>query len=265
MSWWFRRSDVGSDESELEGEYKGLSVDDLIKLNPGISCPGLDTAQSSSTTPATPGPSNFPAMPGLVENCDGFYKVTSSNKCDIIGISTAQFRSWNSYINAGGLLTVETKPYHNPLLTSPTGCSYLWLGYYVCVHVAGPMPQMPGVVENCDGFHKVVSGDQCSTIVQKYGISTAQFMGWNTQLNAQCTNLWLDYYVCIHVPNLGSTPQMPGVAENCKRYHLIVSGDQCSTIASRYGISTAQFLSYNSGVNAQCTNLWLGYYVCVGA
>jgi LysM repeat protein len=57
---------------------------------------------------------------------------------------------------------------------------------------------------------------------------------------------------------------MPGINANCKRYHLIASGDQCDGIAAKYGISKAQLLSYNTVVNAQCSNLWLGYYVCVG-
>lgn len=57
---------------------------------------------------------------------------------------------------------------------------------------------------------------------------------------------------------------MPGIVDNCKRYHLIASGDQCDAIARKYGISTAQFRSYNTNVNAQCSNMWLGYYVCVG-
>ncbi|KAK4241301.1 hypothetical protein C8A03DRAFT_12390 [Achaetomium macrosporum] len=76
-------------------------------------------------------------------------------------------------------------------------------------------PTMPGLAENCDRFYKVASGDQCDTVTQKDGISTAQFMSWpiytaagitldqfrswNTQIDEGCTNLWLGYYVCIGV------------------------------------------------------------------
>lgn len=44
-------------------------------------------------------------MPGLAANCDNFHKITSGDQCDVIetkyGISDAQFKSWNSEINAG--------------------------------------------------------------------------------------------------------------------------------------------------------------------
>lgn len=119
----------------------GLSVEDLQKLNPGISCPNIvvgqdycvigevtadPTTTSKPTTPSTtskvstttstppktttspttgaPAPSNSPAMPGLAENCDKFYKVASGDTCDAIAkknsITVAQFRSWNSLIDA---------------------------------------------------------------------------------------------------------------------------------------------------------------------
>lgn len=81
------------------------------------------------------------------------------------------------------------------------GCSNLWLDYYICIHVPGsttttpetpeptedpgssPTPQMPGIVDNCDEYYKVASGDNCETISKSYGISTAQFKSWNTKVN----------------------------------------------------------------------------------
>jgi LysM repeat protein len=42
---------------------------------------------------------------------------------------------------------------------------------------------MPGIADNCDGFYKVLSGDQCGTIATKHGISEAQFKSWNSQVN----------------------------------------------------------------------------------
>ncbi|KAK4107828.1 carbohydrate-binding module family 50 protein [Canariomyces notabilis] len=189
----------------------GLSVDDLTKLNPGIVCPGLDTSKAycvigtvtedpaqTPTTTSAPSPSNSPAMPGLAENCDRFYKVASGDQCDIIaqkhGITTSQFLTWNSFINAE--------------------CSNLWLGYYVCVHVPGatttssgssqptgqpsePSPQMPGVVNNCKTFYLVKSGDSCWSIYTAAGITFDQLRSWNTQIDEGCTNLWLGYYICI--------------------------------------------------------------------
>lgn len=96
---------------------------------------------------------------------------------------------------------------------------------------------------------------------------------------SDCTNLWLGYYVCVHVPGAtttsqgsstptdtpsGPTPQMPGIVENCQSFHQVASGDSCWSIYTDAGISFEQFLSYNSDVDSSCSNLWLGYYVCTG-
>ncbi|KAI3011152.1 hypothetical protein CBS147346_1353 [Aspergillus niger] len=194
----------------------GLSVQGLQQLNPGITCPGLDTTKTycvigtvnedgpsvmptttmfTTTTSKSPAPTtttttasvstNSPAMPGIVENCDGFYKVSSGDHCDTIaeayGITTAQLLSWNNEIN--------------------DSCSNLWLDYYICIHVpgttttipatpkptedpgSGPTPQMPGIVDSCDEYYKISSGDNCDTISKSYDISTAQFKSWNAEVN----------------------------------------------------------------------------------
>lgn len=44
-------------------------------------------------------------------------------------------------------------------------------------------PTMPGIVDNCDGFYKVSSGDHCDTIAETYGITTAQLVSWNSEIN----------------------------------------------------------------------------------
>jgi hypothetical protein len=48
---------------------------------------------------------------------------------------------------------------------------------------------MPGIVSNCAKFYQVNAA----------GITLAQFRSWNTQIDESCTNLWVDYYVCIGV------------------------------------------------------------------
>lgn len=113
----------------------GLTVDDLKALNPGLACPDIDTTKwycvigtvtgepeptttttSTTTTSKTttrptttttttngPEPTNEPAMPGIVDNCDEFYKVSSGDQCDTIAadhsISKAQFLEWNTALD----------------------------------------------------------------------------------------------------------------------------------------------------------------------
>ncbi|KAG2016846.1 hypothetical protein GB937_006048 [Aspergillus fischeri] len=136
-------------------------------------------------------------------------------------------------------------------------------------------PTQPGLAANCDKFHLVASGDQCDTIEAKYGITDAQFKAWNPSINAQCTNLWLDYYVCVHVPGAtmisppqptptGPEPQMPGIVSNCAKFYQVKSGDSCWSIDNAAGITLAQFRSWNTQIDENCTNLWVDYYVCIG-
>ncbi|RMZ44111.1 hypothetical protein AFCA_012912 [Aspergillus flavus] len=140
-------------------------------------------------------------------------------------------------------------------------------------------PTQPGIPSNCDKFHLVAAGDQCDTIEAKYGITDAQFKAWNPSINSGCTNLWLDYYVCVHVPDDTTTttttskppgptdtpePRMPGIVSNCKKYYLVKKGDDCYSIDTAAGITLAQFRSWNTMIDAACTNLWVDYYVCIG-
>ncbi|KAJ1323118.1 peptidoglycan DL-endopeptidase LytF [Microdochium nivale] len=148
-------------------------------------------------------------------------------------------------------------------------------------------PAMPDIPSNCDRFHKIVSGDNCDALGTKYGISFTQIRSWNPEVNDKCTNLWLDYYVCVHVTgaatttakppttttqnppggqptNSGPQPQMPGIVSNCKKYHLVKEGEGCWAIYTNAGISFDQFRAYNTQIDAQCSNMWKDVYVCVG-
>lgn len=78
----------------------------------------------------------------------------------------------------------------------------------------------------------------------------------------------LDYYVCVHIPgapsNQGPKPQMPGLDQSCKKYHKVGDGEGCFAINKDAGITLAQFRKWNPTVDASCSNLWAGYYVCTG-
>jgi hypothetical protein len=82
----------------------------------------------------------------------------------------------------------------------------------------------------------------------------------NLTASAECSNLWLDYFVCVFVPGAvttsapqptaptGPTPQMPGIFSNCKKYHLIKDGESCWSIYTEAGITLAQLRKWNSQV-----------------
>jgi LysM repeat protein len=146
----FTTSPSSGDKCDSFASSWGLTVDDLKALNPGISCPNLDTSNfycvigtvtgepepttttttsktttrpttssSSSTTTTTTAPTvtNEPAMPGIVDDCDDFYKVSSGDQCDTIatehGISKAQFLEWNTSVD-------DRKSTHSPGSHTPS-------------------------------------------------------------------------------------------------------------------------------------------------
>ncbi|CAK7243242.1 MAG: hypothetical protein STHCBS139747_004755 [Sporothrix thermara] len=291
--------------TSIEAKY-GLSAADFLAWNPALDsyCLGLlagyyvcvgvpdavttytqvapTTTPKPATTTTTPPPTTVilpttttsslavvgtatgvpsPLQPGTFSNCSLYHQIVAGDLCSSIeaaaGISAAEFFAWNSGVN--------------------TACTNIFLGDYLCVAGGGattgpPSPLQPGTETNCTSYHLVVSGDTCAAIESAAGITSAEFMAWNTGINAECTNLELNYYVCIGTAASGSgsgagssapSPLQPGTEDDCTAYHLVVSGDTCSAIESSAGITSAQFAAWNTGVNAECTNIELGYYVCI--
>ncbi|KUM56608.1 hypothetical protein ACN42_g10598 [Penicillium freii] len=231
----------------------------------------VTTSSSTETTkiPTTTSSASDhePTQPGLAENCDKFYKVSDGDSCYNIeasaGITHSQFLKWNPYINEK--------------------CTNIWADYYVCIHVPGVTttsaaptptddgkpPTQSGIAKNCDKFHKVVAGDQCDSIQTEYKITHKQFIDWNPAIDSACTNLQLDYNVCVHIPGAtnthGHTPQMPNLSPDCKTYHKVADGESCPEIQKKAGgITLDQFRKCNPTIDAKCSNLWNGYYVCTG-
>ena len=148
----------------------------------------------------------------------------------------------------------------------------------------------PGQPSNCNGWHTVVSGDDCQNVPARYSITFAQFRAWNPAVSADCIqNFWLEAAYCVRVgtapgtttsttttspptatsnPNAPETspggPVHPGQPGNCNGWHTIVSGDNCQNVPERYGITFAQFLEWNPAVSSDCTqNFWLESAYCV--
>ncbi|KAK6353295.1 hypothetical protein TWF696_005267 [Orbilia brochopaga] len=160
--------------------------------------------------------------------------------------------------------------------------------FAVSASVAPGETHLP-VPSNCNLWHKVVTGDSCSAIVdQSQGLVTLeQLQEWNGGAAEACDGIWLGTWVCVGVSEATTTtttsttatatpftttfPEPPsetqvGVASNCNLWHRVESGDQCDSVASKVGngVTLADILEWNPGVGSDCSALWLGYYVCVG-
>ncbi|KAJ0361672.1 hypothetical protein COL26b_013646 [Colletotrichum chrysophilum] len=217
-----------------------------------VGIPGTPTAAPTASPSATGGPSPpSPTQPGLISSCQRFHLVESGNTCDAIttqyGISLSDFYEWNPAVGSA--------------------CSGLWLGYYVCIAVPGtstrppsvtptatsgpspPSPTQAGLIESCNKFHLVESGNTCEIVANQYGISLANFYRWNPAVGSACTGLWLGYYVCVGVPGMspqptpttstsapptGPTPTQAGIVTNCNRWYQAVSGDFCQKIVDTH-------------------------------
>ncbi|KJK66020.1 Lysine Motif is a small domain involved in binding peptidoglycan [Aspergillus parasiticus SU-1] len=153
-------------------------------------------------------------------------------------------------------------------LNPSVSCPILNAGQSYCIiGTRQPRPPLPNMSQL----------SLCDTIAAEYGISEAQFKDWNPSIDSNCSNLWLDYYVCVHVPGATTTtssspeptfsgpqPQMPGIVSNCKTFYKVKHGDDCYSIETVAGITLAEFRSWNAQIDASCSNLWVDYYVCTG-
>lgn len=255
-----------------------------VEENFGI--PRTTTAAASSTAAATTTGISTPQpiQTGMVSNCNSFYLVKAGDECADIasshGISLSNFYAWNPAVGST--------------------CNTLWAATYVCVGLFGststltitagpttaapgngittPSPIQTGMITSCNTFYLVKSGDSCGNIASSYGISLSDFYAWNTGVGSACQTLWSAAYVCVNIigrktPPTATTkgngvatpsPTQAGMSGSCKKFHLVVSGDECGVIATNAGISLSDFYAWNTGVGKTCATLFLGYYVCIG-
>ncbi|OAA81565.1 LysM domain protein [Akanthomyces lecanii RCEF 1005] len=228
------------DKCEYIAQNFGISLQDFLAWNPkvGKDCAGLETekyacvsvsshvtstATSSTTTASTTEPATTttagngietpqPTQPGMVTDCNKFYRVSKGDTCDKITsssrISPSDFARWNP--NVGDK------------------CTGLWADTYACVGVVGgpppipsstttttttaaptwtmpsngiatPQPTQPGMVGNCVKFHYISKGNTCDQITSYQQISQRDFARWNPNIGESCTGMWADAYACVGI------------------------------------------------------------------
>jgi hypothetical protein len=55
----------------------------------------------------------------------------------------------------------------------------------------------PGVTANCAQYYNVKNGDFCIVVAERFGTTFARLRELNTELNQECSNLWLGYDYCV--------------------------------------------------------------------
>ncbi|KAH8692485.1 hypothetical protein GQ44DRAFT_765329 [Phaeosphaeriaceae sp. PMI808] len=156
------------------------------------------------------------------------------------------------------------------------------------------------IPEQCTTY-KVKLNETCDSIIETHGngISGAQFLAWNPNINDMCLNVddLIDTYICLSPPGgaqRAPTPTDSGVPisrpttpvprptnsfpesnGNCGKWYnpakakfkdlkQITEGDNCEKVSIKNGISLQDFYFLNPTVNnSTCNNLILGVYYCV--
>lgn len=142
--------------------------------------------------------------------------------------------------------------------------------------VTTPSPTQPNLVNNCNKFYLVKTGDTCQKILTRNNISLQDFVIWNPDVGSTCTSIWLDTYVCVSVigytptpitPGNGittPTPIQPGMVSNCNKFYWVNKGEGCDTVTKKNGIPINDFIVWNPKIGGKaCTGLWSDTYVCV--
>ncbi|KAL4907197.1 hypothetical protein BDW74DRAFT_166705 [Aspergillus multicolor] len=159
-------------------------------------------------------------------------------------------------------------------------------------------------IADCTSFYIVTNNDTCTSIASSAGISLAELYAWNPFVGPECDWLNDGMSLCTSMngstytsipssagasgsatttggggessaPSPTETtssgngittpaPIQTGMVANCDGLYLIVSGDNCATVAANHGISLADFYAWNPAVGNTCAYLDLGDYVCVG-
>jgi LysM repeat protein len=213
---------VSGDDCATVAASAGISLDTFYAWNPavGSSCADLEldeyvcigiigyTVTSTTATSTTSGDgisTPSPVQTGMISTCDEFYLVVSGDDCATVaasaGISLDTFYAWNPAVGSN--------------------CADLELDEYVCIDIIGytpsttttststttssgngittPTPYETGMVSDCDSFYLVTSGDTCTSIADSAGITVADIEAWNADVGTDCTDIWLDYYICVGI------------------------------------------------------------------
>ena len=64
-------------------------------------------------------------------------------------------------------------------------------------------------------------------------------------------------------PSTSTAQKYPGAVSACTSYYTVVAGDYCDLVTSKTGVSFATLRNLNPGLDAVCSNLWLGYQYCI--
>ncbi|GIK02896.1 hypothetical protein Aspvir_006959 [Aspergillus viridinutans] len=146
-------------------------------------------------------------------------------------------------------------------------------------------PVDPGTAADCTYYDTALdSSYTCKWFEFNWGLSHEDLVSYNPSVKDDCSGLRVGNSYCVEVnhgqprptttatsstPTSTATPKpsptQDGLIDTCTAFYMAVAGDTCDRIVARYGtFTTAEFISWNPAVGADCSGLWAKTYYCVG-
>jgi hypothetical protein len=138
------------------------SVDALKALNPGITCPDLDTSKQYCVFGTV---TDDPSTTASIQSSTAGQSLTSTQAPRTTQPPTT------------------TKPSTTTTASAPNDT---------------PSPTQDGMVGTCNRFHWVADGQDCASIAALYSITVSQFVQWNPAAKSDCSGLWARTVGCLH-------------------------------------------------------------------
>lgn len=149
-------------------------------------------------------------------------------------------------------------------------------------YIPAPTQTATGTTPDCYEWYIAQSDDSCADVAKEYGLTLAEFIALNTNVDMSCNGFWVDYAYCVDGVVLASTtttssvatttsatsvttptPTQAGMASSCTAFYEAVANDGCYDIAQTHGITLDQFYAWNPAVGDDCGQLWPNYWYCV--
>lgn len=172
---------------------------------------------------------------GLTANCHGFptsgtlqlrntckvFTVTQNSTCTTISkannITVAQLRSWNPVIapachNIARLVDTQLCVSSPDTPYSIPSASRTLAPTVVTGAASVPSNLANGTSQHCGRYYEVAKNDYCNLLVVKFGISLRDFRLLNSDINANCTNLYAGESYCVAA--VGDIDTYSGLSES---------------------------------------------------
>ncbi|KAJ6534398.1 hypothetical protein B0H19DRAFT_1185942 [Mycena capillaripes] len=198
-----------------------VTVRDILDNNPALSALECDSGLASGTTVCLPQSCTLYTVKAANQTCDDI--LTDVNQNHLAGadvtISKPQLLSFNpslisNCVNLPQFPTICISP-HGGFTDIGNGGGSAVPTATPTATVAPPGQTPPGTTANCGAWYLVQPGNFCQQVALNNSITLTDFTILNPEINADCTNLWANYYYCVApFPPLGSGSTAPIVTTN---------------------------------------------------